>query len=188
MVYAIAAGASGLYQLARAAPSAFRSLAGPASELNMGALAAERTGVTFEGTLYRAVPEGGNPLDISYSVAANGRYTAPGQGGLYFASNARTVEAEFVNNGSSLTGRTLHSFQESSVDNLLDLTNPATRDDLGVSLGDLTRTGGTSAWRYEVTQPLGAFAQRNGYSGIIAPSAQADGGVNLILFGSKGVR
>lgn len=56
-------------------------------------VAAERTGVTFEGTLYRAVPEGGNPLDISYSVAANGRYTAPGQGGLYFrveCSNRRS--------------------------------------------------------------------------------------------------
>lgn len=94
------------------------------------------------GKLYRAVPEGGNPLDISYSVAANGRYAAPGQGGLYFASNTRTVEAEFVSNGSSLTGRTLHSFSESSVGNLPDLTNPATRTSLGVSLSDLTRTGG----------------------------------------------
>jgi RES domain-containing protein len=154
----------------------------------LGGIAAKGGSVTFEGTLYRAVPEGGNPLDISYSIVENGRYTAPGQGGLYFASNARAVEAEFVNNGSSLTGRTVHSFPDTSVDNLLDLTNSATRADLGVSLSDLTRTGGTSAWRYEITQPLGAYAQRNGYAGIIAPSAQADGGVNLILFGSKGVR
>ena len=93
-----------------------------------------------------------------------------------------------MNNGSSLAGRTLHAFPESAIDNLLDLSNPVTRKQLGVSLGDIARTGGTSAWRYEVTQPLGAYAQRNGYSGIIAPSAQADGGVNLILFGSKGVR
>ena len=42
------------------------------------------TGVTYEGPLYRAVPAGGDPLDISYSVRANGRYTAPGQGGLYW--------------------------------------------------------------------------------------------------------
>jgi RES domain-containing protein len=145
-------------------------------------------GVKFEGTLYRAVPEGGNPLDISFSVNASGRYTAPGQGGLYFASGSRIVEAEFVNTGSSLAGRTLHAFPQSAVDNLLDLSNPMTRRQLGVSLADVTRTGGTSAWRYQVTQPLGAYAQRNGYSGIIAPSAQADGGVNLILFGPKGVR
>lgn len=146
------------------------------------------TGVTYEGPLYRAVPAGGDPLDISYSVRANGRYTAPGQGGLYFASNAGTVEAEFVNNGSSLAGRELNVFHNSSINNLLDLTDPAVRGDLGVSLEDLTRTGGTPAWRYEVTQPLGKFAESQGYNGILAPSAQADGGVNLILFGSKGVR
>jgi RES domain-containing protein len=144
--------------------------------------------VTYEGSSYRAVPAGGEPLDISFSVNANGRYTAPGQGGLYFASNTQTVNAEFVNNGSSLIGRDLNVFPNSSVNNLLDLTNPAVRDGLGVSLQDLTRTGGTQSWRYEVTQPLGAYAQTNGFNGIIAPSAQADGGVNLILFGKKGVK
>jgi RES domain-containing protein len=146
------------------------------------------TPVTYEGTLYRAVPEGGSSLDISFSINANGRYTAPGQGGLYFSSNAQTVEAEFVGNGSSLAGRTMYSFPQTSVGNLLDLTDPVTRAQLGISLQDITRTGGTSAWRYELTQPLGAFAEHNGYSGIIVPSAQADGGVNLVLFGSKGVR
>ena len=107
---------------------------------------------------------------------------------LYFASNSGTVEAEFVNNGSSLAGRDLNVFNNSTVNNLLDLTNPTVRDELGVSLEDLTRTGGTPAWRYEVTQPLGKFAESQGYNGILAPSAQADGGVNLILFGSKGVK
>lgn len=145
-------------------------------------------GVTYEGPLYRAVPAGGDPLDISYSVNANGRYTARGQGGLYFASNARTVEAEFVNNGSSLVGRDLNVFEDSSPSNLLDLTDPSVRAELGVSLEDLTRTGGTPSWRYEVTQPLGAFAESRGYNGILAPSAQADGGANLILFSSKGVK
>ena len=138
--------------------------------------------------MYCAVPAGGDPLDISYSVNANGRYTAPGQGGLYFASNTNTVGAEFVSNGSSLIGRTMNVFPNSSVSNLLDLTNPAVRDGLGVSLTDLTRTGGASAWRCEVTQPLGTYAQANGFNGIIAPSAQADGGVNLILFNAKGVK
>jgi RES domain-containing protein len=81
----------------------------------------------------------------------------------------------------------VHCHRNSSVNGLLDLTNPAVRQNLGVSLGDLTRTGGTRAWRYEVTQPLGAFAQKNGYNGIVAPSAQADGGLNVILFNAKGV-
>jgi filamentous hemagglutinin len=145
--------------------------------------------VTYEGPLYRAVGEGYDPLDInSWNIAANHRYTASGQGGLYFASGERVVEAEFVNNGSSLNGKVVHDFPNSSVSDLLDLTNPAARQGLGLSLSDLTRTGGTTSWRYEFTQPVGAWAEQNGYRGIIAPSAQADGGVNVILFNAKGVR
>ncbi|MFA7293735.1 MAG: DUF637 domain-containing protein, partial [Rhodocyclaceae bacterium] len=141
------------------------------------------SGATFEGTLYRAVGEGYDPLLIHPgNIAASHRYTAPGQGGLYFGTGEHVVEAEFVNNGASLAGKQMHSFSNSTVSNLLNLSNPATRDALGVSLGDLTRTGGTQAWRYEVTQPLGSWAQQNGYKGIVAPSAQADGGVNVILF------
>jgi filamentous hemagglutinin len=135
------------------------------------------------------VGEGYDPLDInSWNIAANHRYTASGQGGLYFASGERVVEAEFVNNGSSLNGKVVHDFPNSSVSDLLDLTNPAARQGLGLSLSDLTRTGGTTSWRYEFTQPVGAWAEQNGYRGIIAPSAQADGGVNVILFNAKGVR
>ncbi len=35
---------------------------------------------------------------------------------------------------------------------------------------------------YETTHAIGRFAYKNGYNGIIAPSARADGGVNIILF------
>lgn len=146
-------------------------------------------GVTFEGTLYRAVGEGYDPLLIHPgNVAASHRYTGPGQGGLYFATGEHVVEAEFLNNGASLAGKQMHSFPNSAVSDLLDLSNPVTRETLGVSLGELTRTGGTQAWRYEVTQPLGAWAQQNGYRGVIAPSAQANGGVNVILFDAKSLK
>ena len=93
-----------------------------------------------------------------------------------------------MNNGASLVGKRMHSFQNSTVSDLLDLSNPLTRETLGVSLRDLTRTGGTQGWRYEVTQPLGSWAQQNGYRGIIAQSAQTDGGVNLILFDAKSLK
>jgi RES domain-containing protein len=160
-----------------------------AEEAVVGCSVAAERGVSFEGSLYRAVGPGHDPLLIHPgNISASHRFTAPGQGGLYFGSGGRIVEAEFVGNGSSLAGQQLHAFPNSSVNGLLDLTNPAVRQNLGVSLGDLTRTGGTRAWRYEVTQPLGAFAQKNGYNGIIAPSAQADGGLNVILFSAKGVK
>ncbi len=120
------------------------------------------------------------------NVAASHRYTGPGQGGLYFATSKHVVQAEFEKNGSTLLGKQMHEFNNSSINGLLDLSNPSVRESLGVSLSDLTRTGGTTGWRYELTQPLGAWAQKNGYNGIIAPSAQADGGVNVILFGKSG--
>jgi RES domain-containing protein len=110
--------------------------------------------------------------------------TGPGQGGLYFGTGERIVEAEV---GGSLVGKQLHSF-DSRVSDLLDLSSVATRNKLGVTLDDITRTGGTQAWRYELTQPVGAWAQQNGYRGIIAPSAQASGGLNVILFEAKGVK
>lgn len=146
-------------------------------------------GVAFDGTLYRAVRQGDDPLQIgTWNVDANHRYTGRGQGGLYFGSGEKIVEAEFVNNGSSLAGKDMHAFPNSSVPKLLDLSNPAVRDGFGVTLDDLTRTGGTTSWRYEITQPLGVWAEQHGYSGIIAPSAQADGGVNVIIFDAKAVR
>ncbi len=64
--------------------------------------------------------------------------------------------------------------------NLLDLSNPVVRSKLGVSLDDLVRTSGDDI--YDVTHQLGRFAREQGYGGIIAPSARADGGLNLILF------
>jgi RES domain-containing protein len=144
--------------------------------------------VTFEGRLYRAVGDGHDPLLVHPgNVSANHRYTGPGQGGLYFGRTREVVEAEFVGNNSSLAGKTVHVFDNQSIPGLLDLTSPAVRESLGVSLADITRRGGTTAWRYEITQPLGRWAQQNGYSGIIAPSAQASG-VNVIVFNPRVIR
>ena len=62
----------------------------------------------------------------------------------------------------------------------MDLSNPAIRADLGIALDDLVRTSGDDM--YDLTQALGSFARERGYTGIIAPSAKADGGLNLVLF------
>lgn len=39
---------------------------------------------------------------------------------------------------------------------------------------------------YDVTHAIGRYAYSNGYNGIIAPSARADGGINIIIFNAKG--
>lgn len=136
-------------------------------------------GAAFDGRLYRAPYPGTNPLVVdSYNIAASHRYSGIGEGALYFSTSERIVAAEL---GGTLGGRTVSSF-DATIHNLLDLSNPKTRLQLGVSLDDLVRHGGSEAWRYQVTQPLGTWAREQGYNGLIAPSAQADGGLNVILF------
>lgn len=146
----------------------------------------KQIGATFEGGLYRSVPEGRNPLEIHpifNTEKAIHRYTGEGQGGLYLGSSQRIVNSEFTGNGASIEGL-VNNHYSVKIDGLLDLTNPSVRSELGVSLDDLVRTGGTKEWRYEITNPLGRYAEDSGYNGIIAPAAQADGGVNIILFNS----
>ena len=147
-------------------------------------LSSATKGVAFEGTLYRAVKAGYDPKLIHRgNIAAAHRFSGPGQGALYTSTGQNIVRAEFVNNGASMSGTQLHQWN-AKLSSMLDLTDPAVRNAIGVHLEDLVRTGGTSAWRYEVTQPLGAWARQQGYNGVIAPSAQASGGVNAVLFNS----
>lgn len=175
-----AIGKGDAYAFGASLPGTLLALEGGSTLRSLSALP---EGVAFEGTLYRAVGNTYDPLLIHQgNIMATHRYTGPGQGGLYFATGEHVVEAEFVQNGSTLAGKQMYAFPDASVEGLLDLSNPAVRQSMGVELPDIIRTGGTPAWRYEVTQPLGQWAQQNGYRGIIAPSAQADGGVSVILF------
>ncbi len=135
-------------------------------------------GVVFEGNIYRAPHLGTSPTVIDkHNIAAIHRYSARGEGALYFSTNSRTVIQEL--GGSFVGGRTMDTFNV-RLGNLLDLSNPVVRSKLGVSLDDLVRTSGDDI--YDVTHQLGRFAREQGYGGIIAPSARADGGLNLILF------
>lgn len=149
-----------------------------------GVAGKNQIGATFEGGLYRSVPEGRNPLEIHpifNTEKVVHRYTGEGQGGLYFGSSQRIVNSEFASNGASIEGLVNNNYSV-KIEGLLDLTNPTVRSKLGISLDDLVRTGGSKEWRYEITNPLGRYAEDSGYNGIIAPATQADGGINLILF------
>lgn len=145
------------------------------------------SGATFEGRLYRSVgPDKsgmlGDPLDIhAGNIATSHRYTQPGTGGLYFSTGEKIVNAELNTWGVASKGRVMHAF-DVKIDNLLDVSNPSTRRQLGVTLEDII---GDS---YDVTHKIGEFAKTNGFSGIIAPSARADGGLNIIIFNGKLVK
>jgi RES domain-containing protein len=136
-------------------------------------------GATFEGRIYRSV--GGDLTEAQIlevhpgNIKTDHRYTKPGTGGLYFSTNERTVNAELGHWNVAGEGRKMYS-KEVKVDNLLDISNPNVRQKMGVNLEDIT---GDS---YKVTHRVGDYAKNNGYNGVIAPSARADGGLNLIIF------
>ncbi len=138
-------------------------------------------GVSFEGSLYRNAGPGRDPLFISSAnVNAPHRYSASGEGALYFSTSKRLASFEYQSLKPHVTSRF-----DVSVDGLLDISNPAVRNELGVSLADITRISGPDM--YTVTQQLGSYARREGYNGILAPSARADGGLNVIIFDPKKV-
>ena len=152
-------------------------------------------GVTYEGPLYRNVgtmPDGSpvDPLEISaFTEKQNYRYTKPGTNGLYFGKTQEVVDCEIRSYKTDPHGkdRTTHIYNDVKVDNLLDLTNPKTRKQMGVELDDLlsddykTNIGGAT------THKMGEFAKNNGYTGLIVPSARLDGGVNLVVFDPKNI-
>ncbi|NRA69356.1 MAG: RES family NAD+ phosphorylase, partial [Pseudobacteriovorax sp.] len=96
-------------------------------------------------------------------------------GGVYGASSQSTALAEISFHVDNLDGRIPIS-KEFSLNNVLDLTDPAIRSDLGVTLEEIT---GNS---YGITQELGHFARENGFDGIRAPSARDVNGYNIISF------
>lgn len=138
---------------------------------------AELRGITYEGTVYRSVPpqQAGTAFQVHPgNVAANHRYTGPGQGAVYAGTSAETASAEIAHYGAS-QGREIVS-KQARVTNVLDLTNAEVRRSLGVTLEQITGEG------YAVTQRIGELARQHGFSGLLVPSARNSGGTNLVVF------
>ena len=140
-------------------------------------------GATYEGTIYRSVDSRYDPLEMSqYTINSNHRYTESGVPGLHFSSGEKIVKAELGNyDVFDFSNRTMYSY-DVRLTNMLDVSNPSVRSQLGISLESIVGEG------YDVTHAIGRYAYSNGYNGIIAPSARTDGGRNIILFNAKGVK
>ena len=143
----------------------------------------EPTGATYEGSIYRSVDSRYNPLEMSqYTINSNHRYTESGVPGLYFSSGEKIVKAELGNyDVFDFSNRTMYQY-DVRLTNMLDVSNPSVRSQLNISLESII---GES---YDVTHAIGRYAYSNGYNEIIAPSARADGAINIILFNAKGVK
>ena len=121
-----------------------------------------------------------NTLSVAHlitarNIAADHRYSAIGRGAIYASTSQSVVAAEMQYYGLALATRSIVS-AEVSIGDILDLTDPLVRDQLGITLEQITGND------YALTQALGDFA-RTRYNGILVPSARLRGGVNLVLFG-----
>lgn len=148
-----------------------------ASGCSLAAESGLPAGVNYSGTVSRAVnPKyASSAWDVTaQNIASNHRYTSVGRGGLYTSTSQDAMLAEMRHYGIDMSSRSVLSRQV-NVGNILDLTNPAVRRQLGVSLEQI------SGDSYHWTHALGDFAQGR-YNGILAPSARQAGTSNLILF------
>ncbi|KVS67639.1 hypothetical protein WK41_21860 [Burkholderia cepacia] len=109
------------------------------------------------------------------NIASTHRYTKEGVGGVYGADSQATALAEVNHYKVDLSTRELVT-KDVTLNNVLDLTDPKVREQLGVKLEDITGD------IYTKTHELGDMAIREGYDGILAPSARNPDGANLISF------
>ena len=129
-------------------------------------------GITFDATVHRAV----NPkyADTAFdfhapsNLGASHRYTDVGSGGIYSGTSKEAVLGELAHYGVD-PSKAAWVTKNVRVENVLDLTNPGVRKQLGISLDQIT---GDS---YFYTHALGDFARGQGYGGILFPSARAPG-------------
>ncbi|KVU84298.1 cell surface protein [Burkholderia ubonensis] len=142
--------------------------------------------VQYSGELYRyTMPEYAEGTWNLYqgNVDANHRYSPPGVGAIYAGTTPQTSLAE-ITSYEPLKGQVLVT-KDFVINNVLDLTNPAARQALGVTLDQITASSHGGA-AYDRTQAISTWAREQGYQAILAPSAQMQGGVNLISFKSLG--
>ena len=148
--------------------------------------------IAYEGAVYRYTKtewaEGTFQI-YPGNVAADFRYTPPGVGGVYAGTAPKTAAAEVSSyakaDESPLAGKVLVTGNV-SINNVLDLTNPAARQALGVTLDEITQVGHGGA-AYATPQRLSEWARDQGYKAILAPSAQNPRGANLVTFDSMPV-
>ena len=119
-----------------------------------------------------------------YTYTASGRYTMPGDVGLYttigdkIEDAGKTIMLEMGEK--SLKNIQLGTAKVTS-DKILDLSSStvgrANLDKLGIQLNDLTKVE-----NYTTTHSLGHLARKNGFDGLIFDSAKRAGSKNLVIF------
>jgi RES domain-containing protein len=161
----------------------FIAKTGTELEQHLATLVTRPAGIPYKGAMYRSIDKKyNNPLEIGQHVVdANYRYTKPGEGGLYLSKSLVGNVTE-VSHYKPISNYKTYHYGNVEANNLLDLTNPAIRKQLGVDFDLITRTSSDLDEAYEFTHKIGLWA-RGKYDGIIVPGARgAKDYVNIVLF------
>lgn len=138
----------------------------------------------FSAVVHRVVKAGIDPLSVTGSQKAGGRYNIAGEGALYASFTPVTASSE-VARGLKLRGVDPRSFPpetwwvyeiEVSMETVLDLTNPATLARLGVTEEHLAGED------LAIPRAVATHARQMGCQGLIVPSAARTGERNLVVF------
>jgi hypothetical protein len=107
------------------------------------------------------------------------RYSKIGESGYYVSKSddGNIIEMGF-NAGNDVSKYNRYKFENVTIGNMLDLTDDAVRQQLGVTEEMIKKLG---EGKYEYTHVLGTWAKEN-YKGIIYPGAQGGNYKNIIIF------
>lgn len=139
----------------------------------------------LEGTYYRCVVRGREPLSIAGSQTLGGRFNVKGRGALYLASTPELAMRESIGASAAIEAvrfrPRLLVCVDTALSRVIDLTDPAIRQ-----LGGLKDQELSVDWRLASdptpSQLLGEAARTEGIEGILYPSSLDTSLANLVVY------
>jgi RES domain-containing protein len=113
-----------------------------------------------------------------------GRYDLPGEeNAMYLSKTLAGNQTELVPHYGEWSDFSIYKYSNIQADNLLDLTNDAILQQLGLEFDQLTKVLEDKTIMYEFTNELAKWAKQKGYNGLVVPGARgAKNYENVIIF------
>jgi RES domain-containing protein len=142
----------------------------------------------LSAVVFRVVREGLDPLTVTGSLRAGGRFNPPNEFAALYTSLDRTTAANEVARGLRQRGIDPGQFPEGawwvyelevSLESVLELTDVDVLQKSGLERDSLTGSD------VNATRQIAAEARAQGYEALLVPSAAVSGSKNLIIFPDK---